>query len=62
MQMLESLGANAETHAPPLSAGSYIVMPVKPDGLAMAASTIEADYLARDPRPGEEQEVMRLSG
>ena len=61
MQMLESLGANVESHAPPLAAGSYIFMPLKPDGLELAAATIDADYLVRDPRPGEEQEVLRFS-
>ena len=61
MDMLESIGANVETHAPPLADRRYSVMPVKPDVMAIAAATIGADYLVRDPRPGEQQEVMRLS-
>ena len=60
IQMLEGLGANAEAHAPPVAAGRYIIMPVDNEGLALAASSIDADYLVRDPRPGVEQEVMRL--
>jgi hypothetical protein len=60
MQMLESLGANVDTHAPPLQAGRYIIMPVDNKALALAAATIDADYLLRDPRPGTEQEILRL--
>lgn len=61
MQMLESLGARAETHAPPMATNKYTIMPVNNDGLALAAQMMHADYLVRDPRPGNEQEILRLT-
>jgi hypothetical protein len=60
MQMLESLGATAESHATPLTEGWFIVMPLDSRTMATAAATVRADYLVRDLRPGEEQEVLRL--
>ncbi len=60
MQMLESLGANVETHAPPLAGDRHTFMPVNIDTLAITAATIDADYLICDPRPGAQQEVLRL--
>ena len=60
MQMLEGLGANAETHARALAEGRYIVMPLAHDGVALAAYQIDADYLIRDPREGGEQEILRV--
>ena len=60
MQMLESLGATAELHAKPLTQGRFIVMPLDSKTLAKAADAVRADYLVRDLRPGEEQEVLRL--
>ena len=60
MQMLESLGATAELHARPLTQGRFIVMPLDSKTLAKAADAVRADYLVRDLRPGEEQEVLRL--
>ncbi len=61
MQMLESLAPNVETHAPPLAEGRYIIMPVNNDGLALAAASIDADYLVRDAGPGSEPEILRFS-
>ncbi len=59
MQMLESVGAS---HAAPLTAGQFMIMPVRNEGLAKAAAMVDADYLLRDIRPGEdEQEIMRLT-
>jgi hypothetical protein len=61
MQLLESIGAHAETHAAPLADNRYICMPVDSDGLVLAAERMDADYLVRDLRPGLEQEILRLS-
>jgi hypothetical protein len=60
MQMLESLTPNVDTHVAPLEAGRHVCMPVNAEGLAMAADTIDADYLVRDPRWGSEQEILGL--
>lgn len=60
MQMLESIGANVETHAAPLAETRYIAMPVSTDGLAEAAAMVDADYLVRDLRTGPKQEILRL--
>ena len=57
MEMLESVPV---THAPTLTEGRFIVMPLNPQGLAMAANLIDADYLIRDPREGAEQEILRV--
>ncbi len=59
MQMLESVGA---THAAPLTAGHFMIMSVRTEeGLSEAAAAVGADYLMRDIRPGDEQEIMRLT-
>jgi hypothetical protein len=58
MQMLESVGAS---HAAPLTAGAYMIMPVRAESLAKVAAMVEADYLVRDLRPGAQQEIMRLT-
>jgi hypothetical protein len=57
MQMLESAGAS---HASPLTAGRYMIMPVRAEGIALAARRVDADYLVRDIRPGSQQEILRL--
>ncbi|MDQ5827640.1 MAG: hypothetical protein M3441_26140 [Chloroflexota bacterium] len=57
MQMLESIGV---IHAPALTSGRFIVMPLRAEGLARAAAKVEADYLVRDPRPGDQQDIMRV--
>jgi hypothetical protein len=59
MQMLETLPAS---HVAPLTASRFIVMPLYREGLAKAALLVDADYLVRDPRPGREQEIMRVKG
>jgi hypothetical protein len=56
MQLLESIGV---VHAPALTSGRFIVMPLRAEGLARAAAMVEADYLVRDPRPGDQQDIMR---
>lgn len=58
MSMLESLGA-ASTSAP-LTDGRFSLFPLKPDMVARAAASIQADYMIRDPRPGADQEIIRL--
>jgi hypothetical protein len=57
IQMLESIGV---VHAPALTSGQFIVMPLRAEGLARAAAMVEADYLVRDPRPGDQQDIMRV--
>ena len=57
IQMLESIGV---VHAPALTSGRFIVMPLRAEGLARAAAMVEADYLVRDPRPGDQQDIMRV--
>jgi hypothetical protein len=57
MQMLESIGVS---HAPPLTEGRFVIMPLGYEQVAEAALTIEADYLVRDIRPGPNQEIMRV--
>jgi hypothetical protein len=49
------------THQGPLLQKRIVVMSLDAEGLAMAAAKIKADYLIRDPRPGAEQDVLRLT-
>ena len=58
MAMLESVGAS---HSKPLTEGRFVVMPVDSHSVAKVAAIVGADYLIRDPRPGEQQEVLRFS-
>jgi hypothetical protein len=57
MDMLESIPAS---HADLLTKGRYVIMPLDAEQLAKVVSMVEADYLIRDPRPGSEQEILRL--
>ena len=57
MQMFESLPVS---HIPPLTEGHFMVMRLKRMGVAKAALIADADYLIRDPRPGDQQEILRL--
>ncbi len=57
MSMLESVGLS---HARPLTEGRFIIMPVDEKGVARAALIMDADFLLRDPRPGNQQEILRL--
>ena len=57
MQMLEGIGV---THAPPLTEGRFVILPLDAEGVAWAALMVEADYLIRDPRPGYQQETIRV--
>ena len=49
------------THQGPLLQNRITVMPLKVEGLTMAAAKVRADYLIRDPRPGHEQDILRLN-
>jgi len=57
MQLLESIGV---VHAPALTSGWFIVMPLRAEGLARAEAMVEADYFVRDSRPGDQQDIMRV--
>jgi hypothetical protein len=35
-------------------------MPLTHEGVALAAYRVDADYLIRDPRPGADQEILRV--
>ncbi len=58
MDMLESV---PESHIEPLTEGRFIVMPLDAEGVARAATMVGADYLIRDPHPGDEQQTLRLT-
>jgi len=58
MDMLESV---PESHVRALTEGRFVVMPLETEGVARAAAMAGADYLIRDPRPGGEQEILRLT-
>jgi len=58
MDMLESV---PESHVGPLTEGGFIVMPLDEEGVAQAAAMVGADYLIRDSRLGEQQEILRLT-
>jgi hypothetical protein len=60
MQMLESI-AGMPYHAKPLTEGRFIIMPVTHELVIEAALRAGIDYLVRDPRPGREQEILRLT-
>src|SRR5215210_4915171 len=56
MQMFESLPVS---HIPTLTEGRFMVMPLGIENVARAAMA-DADYLIRDIRPGDQQEILRL--
>ena len=57
MQMFESLPVS---HIPTLTEGRFMVMPLGIENVARAAATADADYLIRDIRVGDQQEILRL--
>jgi hypothetical protein len=57
MQMFESLPVS---HIPPLTEGRFMVMPLGIEDVARAAAMADADYLIRDIRPGDQQEILRF--
>jgi hypothetical protein len=57
MQMFESVPVS---HIPPLTEGRFMVMPLGIEDVARAAAMADVDYLIRDPRPGDQQEILRL--
>ena len=58
VSMLESIGASSASA--PLTGGRFSLMPLKADAVVRAAASIGADYMIRNPRPGTEQEILRL--
>ena len=58
---LDILKSVRREHVRPLSEGRFIVMPLDAEGLARAATAVGADYAILDPRPGDEQEILRLT-
>lgn len=59
LDMAENAGLPV-THQGPLLQNRITILPLRVEGLALAADLVEADYLLRDPRPGAEQEILRL--
>jgi|SRR5215208_1188973 len=57
MQMFESVPVS---HIPPLTEGRFMIMPLGFEHVATAAAMADVDYLIRDPRPGDQQEILRL--
>ena len=57
MDMMEGM---PKSHIRPLTEGRFIIMPLPSEQVIRAAAMVGADYLMRDPRPGSEQEIMRL--
>src|SRR5215212_11776249 len=57
MQMFESLPVS---HIPPLTEGRFMVMPLGIENVAKAEAMADADYLIRDIRVGDQQEILRL--
>jgi hypothetical protein len=58
MQMMEGLPLR---NVGPLTEGRFIIMPVSYETLARTALEQGIDYLVRDPRPGAQQEVLRIT-
>lgn len=57
LSMLESAGA---VGAEALNEGRFVLMPLSPEGAVKAALALGVSYLIRDPRPGGNQEILRL--
>jgi hypothetical protein len=57
MQMFEGLPVS---HIPPLTEGRFIIMPLQIEDVVRTALMADVDYLVRDPRPGDQQEMLRL--
>ena len=57
MQMFESLPVS---HIPPLTEGRFVVMRLGIEDVAEAAARADVDYLIRDIRPGDQQEILRF--
>jgi hypothetical protein len=58
MEMLESAPTS---HLDPLTEGRCVIMPLDREGVAQVAALLDADYLLRDPRPGNDQDILRFS-
>jgi xanthine/CO dehydrogenase XdhC/CoxF family maturation factor len=57
MQMLEKLHV---THVPELTEGKFGIASLPAEPLVTLALSADINYLVRDPRPGAQQEVIRL--
>jgi hypothetical protein len=57
MQMFESVPVS---HIPPLTEGRFIVMRLGIEDVAEVAAKADVDYLIRDIRVGDQQEILRL--
>ena len=57
LSMLESAGA---VGVEALTKGRFVLMLLSPEGAVKAALALGASYLIRDPRPGGNQEILRL--
>lgn len=60
-ERLEMADSIPTTHQGPLLQNRITILPLKVESLELAAAKVRADYLVRDPRPGYEQEVLRLT-
>jgi len=59
-ERLEMADTTPMTHQGPLLENRIILLPLDERGVALVAERVGADYLIRDPRPGSEQEILRL--
>jgi hypothetical protein len=57
---ISMLEGTPESHLSPLTAGRFMVAQVPNEEIVELALEAGIDYLVRDPRPGTEQEVLRL--
>ncbi len=57
LSMLESAGT---VGAEALTEGRFVLMPLSPEGAVKAALATGVSYLIRDPRPGGNQDILRL--
>jgi hypothetical protein len=59
-ERLQMADTTPTTHQGPLLQNRITLLSLDEKGVALAAKRVRADYLIRDPRPGAEQEILRL--
>jgi hypothetical protein len=59
-ERLEMADTTPTTHQGTLLQNRITLMPLNERAMALAAKGVGADYLIRDPRPGAEQEILRI--
>jgi hypothetical protein len=59
-ERLQMADTTPTTHQGPLLQNRITLLSLNERGVALAAERVRADYLIRDPRPGAEQEILRL--